>query len=195
MSATQAAVERPEQAVEEFETIVIGGGQAGLSMGYYLKGLGQRFVILDANERIGGAWRTRTWDSLQLFTPARYDGLPGWGFPAAAWSFPTARETADYLEAYAERFELPVRSGWKVGATASPPTTSGTSSNPARGASGRPRSWSRRGSTGHRACPGSPASSTHGSCTCTRASTATRRSCAPARSSSWAPATRARTSR
>jgi putative flavoprotein involved in K+ transport len=114
MSATQAAVERPEQAVEEFETIVIGGGQAGLSMGYYLKELGQRFVILDANERIGGAWRTRTWDSLRLFTPARYDGLPGWGFPAAGWSFPTARETADYLEAYAERFELPVRSGWKV---------------------------------------------------------------------------------
>jgi putative flavoprotein involved in K+ transport len=114
MAATQAALERPEPAVEEFETIVIGGGQAGLSLGYYLKRLGQRFVILDANARIGGSWRTRTWDSLRLFTPARYDGLPGWGFPAPGWSFPTARETADYLEAYAERFELPVRSGWKV---------------------------------------------------------------------------------
>jgi putative flavoprotein involved in K+ transport len=114
MAATEKALERPEQALEEFETIVIGGGQAGLSIGYYLKQLGQRFVILDANARIGGSWRTRTWDSLRLFTPARYNGLPGWGFPAHGWSFPTARETADYLEAYAERFELPVRSGWNV---------------------------------------------------------------------------------
>jgi putative flavoprotein involved in K+ transport len=114
MAATQAAMERPEPALEEFETIVIGGGQAGLSIGYYLKQLGRRFVILDVNARIGGAWRTRTWDSLRLFTPARYDGLPGWSFPAPDWTFPTARETADYLEAYAERFELPVRSGWKV---------------------------------------------------------------------------------
>jgi putative flavoprotein involved in K+ transport len=114
MAATQAALERPEPAVEEFETIVVGGGQAGLSLGYYLKQLGQRFVILDANARIGGSWRTRTWDSLRLFTPSRYNGLPGWAFPTPGWSFPTARETADYLEAYAERFELPVRSGWKV---------------------------------------------------------------------------------
>ena len=114
MAATEQALERPEQAVEEFETIVIGGGQAGLSLGYYLKRLGQRFVILDGSARIGGSWRTRTWDSLRLFTPARYNGLPGWSFPAHGWSFPTARETADYLEAYAERFELPVRSGWKV---------------------------------------------------------------------------------
>jgi putative flavoprotein involved in K+ transport len=100
--------------VETFETIVIGGGQAGLSVGYYLKRRGSSFVILDANERIGGSWRTRTWDSLRLFTPARYDGLPGWPFPAAGWSYPTARETADYLEAYAARFELPVRTGLSV---------------------------------------------------------------------------------
>jgi putative flavoprotein involved in K+ transport len=100
--------------VETFETIIIGGGQAGLSVGYYLKKRGGSFVILDANERIGGSWRTRTWDSLRLFTPARYDGLPGWPFPASAWSYPTARETAEYLEAYAERFELPVRTGMTV---------------------------------------------------------------------------------
>ncbi|HEY8235673.1 MAG TPA: FAD-dependent oxidoreductase, partial [Gaiellaceae bacterium] len=100
--------------VETFETIVIGGGQAGLSVGYYLKRQGGSFVILDANERIGGSWRTRTWNSLRLFTPARYDGLPGWPFPAAGWSYPTARETADYLEAYAARFELPVRTGMSV---------------------------------------------------------------------------------
>jgi putative flavoprotein involved in K+ transport len=101
-------------SAETFDTIVIGGGQAGLSVGYYLKQRGGSFVILDANERIGGSWRTRTWNSLRLFTPARYDGLPGWPFPAPGWSYPTARETADYLEAYAARFELPVRTGMSV---------------------------------------------------------------------------------
>jgi putative flavoprotein involved in K+ transport len=70
-------------------------------------------VILDANERIGDAWRKR-WDSLRLFTPARYDGLKGWPFPAPALSFPTKDKMADYLEAYAARFEFPVRTGVKV---------------------------------------------------------------------------------
>ena len=115
--ATQEAIGKRSPAlpeVEEFETIVIGGGQAGLSVGYYLKQQGQSFVILDANERIGGSWRTRTWDSLRLFTPARYDGLPGWPFPEPPWTYPTARETADYLEAYAVRFDLPVRLGTTV---------------------------------------------------------------------------------
>jgi len=114
MSAAEAAIEQPETEVEQFDTVVVGGGQAGLAAGYYLRKLGRRFVILDANERIGGSWRTRTWDSLRLFTPARYDGLPGWRFPGPGWSYPTAQEAADYLEAYAERFELPVRSGWRV---------------------------------------------------------------------------------
>jgi putative flavoprotein involved in K+ transport len=117
MATQEAAVDSRDDAsprVEEFETVIIGGGQAGLSVGYYLKKRGGSFVILDANERIGGSWRTRTWDSLRLFTPARYDGLPGWSFPAPAWSFPTALETADYLEAYAARFDLPVRTGMPV---------------------------------------------------------------------------------
>ena len=96
-----------------FETIVIGGGQAGLSTGHQLAKRGLPFVILDANDRIGDAWRTR-WDSLRLFTPARYDGLPGWRFPAPPWTFPTKDETADYLEAYAEKFELPIRTGVRV---------------------------------------------------------------------------------
>jgi putative flavoprotein involved in K+ transport len=95
---------------EQFETVIIGGGQAGLSVGYHLARRGRRFVILDADQRIGDAWRQR-WDSLRLFTPARYDGLPGWPFPAPAWSFPTKDEVADYLEAYAARFDLPVRTG------------------------------------------------------------------------------------
>src|SRR5215203_7026578 len=98
---------------ERFETIVIGGGQAGLTVGYYLKKEGRAFVILDANPRIGDAWRKR-WDSLRLFTPARYDGLPGMPFPAPPWSFPTREEMADYLVAYAERFELPVRTGVRI---------------------------------------------------------------------------------
>jgi len=102
------------KGTEEFETVVIGGGQAGLAVGYYLKKHGRSFVILDANDRIGGSWRTRTWNSLRLFTPARYDGLPGWGYPGPGWSYPTARELADYLEAYALRFELPVRSATAV---------------------------------------------------------------------------------
>src|SRR6059036_2868123 len=117
MATQEAETNKAIQAlagVETVETIVIGGGQAGLSVGYYLKKQGRPFVILDANERIGGSWRTRTWNSLRLFTPARYDGLPGWSFPASGWSYPTARETADYLEAYAARFDLPVRTGVAV---------------------------------------------------------------------------------
>lgn len=104
-----------------YETIVIGGGQAGLATGYYLQQQGRDistgsmhpFVILDANERTGDAWRKR-WDSLRLFTPARFNGLPGMPFPAPAYSFPTKDEMADYLEAYAARFNLPVRTGVRV---------------------------------------------------------------------------------
>jgi putative flavoprotein involved in K+ transport len=98
---------------ERFETIVIGGGQAGLSVGYFLARRGLPFVILDANERIGDAWRQR-WDSLRLFSPARYNGLAGMPFPAPAFTFPTKDEMADYLEAYAARFGLPVRTGVRV---------------------------------------------------------------------------------
>jgi putative flavoprotein involved in K+ transport len=102
-----------EREPERIKTVIIGGGQAGLSVGYHLARRGQPFVILDANQRIGDAWRTR-WDSLRLFTPARYSGLAGMPFPAPAWSFPTKDEMADYLEAYAARFQLPVRTGVSV---------------------------------------------------------------------------------
>ena len=93
--------------------MIVGGGQAGLAAGYHLAKRGRPFVILDANERVGDAWRKR-WDSLRLFTPAHYGGLPGKRFPMTSWSFPTKDEMADYLEAYAERFELPVRTGVRV---------------------------------------------------------------------------------
>ncbi|HEY3253714.1 MAG TPA: FAD-dependent oxidoreductase [Polyangiaceae bacterium] len=102
-----------QATAERFDVVVIGGGQAGLSVGYQLARRGLRFVILDAEQRIGDAWRKR-WDSLRLFTPARFDSLVGMPFPAPPDSFPTRTEMADYLEAYAERFELPVRSGTRV---------------------------------------------------------------------------------
>ena len=102
-----------EHARETFHTIVVGGGQAGLSVGYYLARQGRPFVILDASQRIGDAWRHR-WDSLRLFTPALFDGLVGMKFPASPFSFPTKDEMADYLEAYARRFQLPVRNGIRV---------------------------------------------------------------------------------
>ena len=111
----KSVTDDPALGSEYFETVIIGGGQAGLSVGYHLKKQGRPFVILDANERIGDAWRKR-WDSLRLFTPARYDGLAGWRFPAPALSFPTKDEMADYLESYAARFDLPVRTGVKVDA-------------------------------------------------------------------------------
>ena len=98
---------------ERVETVIIGGGQAGLATGYHLRKRGRPFVILDANQRIGDAWRNR-WDSLRLFTPARYSGLPGWRHPGPTLSFPTKDEMADYLEAYAARFDLPVSTGVAV---------------------------------------------------------------------------------
>jgi putative flavoprotein involved in K+ transport len=95
------------------ETVIVGGGQAGLAVGYHLARRDRPFVILDADRRVGDAWRRR-WDSLRLFTPARYSGLPGWPFPAPPSSHPTRDEVADYLEAYAARFDLPVDNGVRV---------------------------------------------------------------------------------
>jgi putative flavoprotein involved in K+ transport len=98
---------------ERVHTIVIGGGQAGLSVGYHLAQRGINFLVLDAHNKIGNAWRNR-WDSLRLFTPARYVDLPGMRYPGRGDAFPTKDQIADYLEAYAEHFKLPVQSGVKV---------------------------------------------------------------------------------
>src|SRR6266540_1217900 len=98
---------------ERVETVVIGGGQAGLSVGYHLARRGLPFVILEANDRIGDSWRTR-WDSLHLFTPARYSALPGLTLPGRGHRFPSKDEVADYLETYAGRFQLPVLTGVRV---------------------------------------------------------------------------------
>jgi len=104
---------RVEPRQTRFDVIVIGGGQAGLATGYHLKKLGLDFVILDAGARVGDAWRKR-WDSLHLFTPARYDSLEGMPFPGSPERFPTKDEMADYLESYAAHFDLPVMHGIRV---------------------------------------------------------------------------------
>lgn len=98
---------------EQVDIVIIGGGQAGLAIGYFLAQAHGDFVILDAHERVGDAWRLR-WDSLRLFTPAKYNGLPGMPFPADPLSFTGKDEQADYLEAYAARFDLPVHTGVNV---------------------------------------------------------------------------------
>src|SRR5215211_4616192 len=113
-SASVVDTNRPAGGVSRrFDVVVIGAGQAGLSMGYYLKQRGLNFVILDARERIGDIWRSR-WDSLRMFTPAKYDGLPGMRFPLPWHQYPTGHQTADYLEAYARHMNLPVRTGVHV---------------------------------------------------------------------------------
>jgi putative flavoprotein involved in K+ transport len=103
------------QDVERYDTVIVGGGQAGLSVAYHLKKQGRSFVILDAGEQIGDSWRQR-WDSLRLYSPAFRDGLPGMPFPAAKAAYPTKDEMGDYLREYARRFELPVRSNTAVDA-------------------------------------------------------------------------------
>jgi putative flavoprotein involved in K+ transport len=100
-------------SVHHFDTVVIGGGQAGLAMGYYLIQQDRDFVILDASERVGDTWRNR-WESLRLFSSAQYSSLPGLSFPASDDYFPTKDEMAEYLEAYAARFNLPIRLDIKV---------------------------------------------------------------------------------
>lgn len=89
--------------------VIIGAGQAGLATGYFLQTFGLKFIILADDERIGDSWRNR-WDSLRLFTPAFYNHLPGMNFPAGDPEYlPDKNEVADYLEAYAEAFDLPIR--------------------------------------------------------------------------------------
>jgi putative flavoprotein involved in K+ transport len=100
-------------STEGFNTIVIGGGQAGLAAGYYLHQKGDSFVILDENIQMGETWRRR-WDSLRLFTPSQANHLPGLKFPGADLYFPTKDEAATYLEQYVRQFDLPVQHGTKV---------------------------------------------------------------------------------
>jgi putative flavoprotein involved in K+ transport len=95
------------------DVVVVGGSQAGLAMAWHLQRQGLDFVVLEAGPELGHVWRSR-WDSLKLFTPAQYDALPGMAFPAPADTYPTKDPVADYLQAYAAAFDLPIRLNARV---------------------------------------------------------------------------------
>jgi putative flavoprotein involved in K+ transport len=103
----------PRSAGPPAEVLVIGGGQAGLAMGYHLTQSGRSFQIVDAGAEIGQTWRSR-WDSLRLFTSGQYDNLPGLPFPAAPDTYPGKDNVASYLQAYTAKWELPVRLDTRV---------------------------------------------------------------------------------
>jgi putative flavoprotein involved in K+ transport len=110
MDATDLAAQQVlsnERSREHFDVVVVGGGQAGLAMGYFLGRQGRRFVILEAADAVGAAWRSR-WDSLVLFTPRRYSALPELAFAGDPDGYPTRDEVIAYLEQYAVSFELPI---------------------------------------------------------------------------------------
>ena len=113
MSQDKTAAAAGGRGDDTVDVIVVGAGQAGLAIGWYLARLGLRFLVLEASAELGRSWRSR-WDSLTLFTPAQYDALPGMPFPAPADTYPTKEPVADYLRAYADAFRLPVRLNSRV---------------------------------------------------------------------------------
>src|SRR3954470_23090119 len=101
------------RARERREVVVVGASQAGLAIGYFLAKHGRDFTILEAAAELAATWRER-WESLRLFTSARYDALPGLAFPGDPDRYPSKDEVADYLTDYARRFDLPVELGSRV---------------------------------------------------------------------------------
>jgi putative flavoprotein involved in K+ transport len=106
-------IQEAAMTTQHIETLIVGAGQAGLATGYHLRRLGRPCLVVDRNERIGDNWRQQ-WDTLKLYSPAKYDGLPGLEFPAPPWSYPGKEEVADYLEKYAIHADLPVRMSTRV---------------------------------------------------------------------------------
>ena len=98
---------------DHLEVVVVGGGQAGLAIGHFLAQQGRNFAILEAAAEPAAAWRAR-WDSLKLFTPARYSGLPGLPFPGDPDAYPGRDDVVAYLTEYARHFDLPVALGSRV---------------------------------------------------------------------------------
>ena len=113
MTAPQDELVRDPAGDRLLDVVVVGGGQAGLAMAWHLQRQGLNFVVLEGGPEVGHIWRSR-WDSLKLFTPAQYDALPGMAFPASADTYPTKDPVADYLQACATAFQLPVRLNARV---------------------------------------------------------------------------------
>lgn len=97
------------------DVAVIGGGQSGLAVGYFLRRTGLRFAILDDQKEPGGSW-LHTWDSLRLFSPATFSSLPGWLMPGGPDHYPGRDEVVDYLRRYEAQYDLPVERPVKVSA-------------------------------------------------------------------------------
>src|SRR4029450_3633866 len=108
MTAPHDEAQKNPAGDQRLDVVVVGGSQAGLAMAWHLARQGRRFVVLEAGAEGGHTWRSR-WDSLKLFTPAQYDNLPGMAFPAPVHPHPATDPVADYLQAYAAAFDLPVR--------------------------------------------------------------------------------------
>jgi putative flavoprotein involved in K+ transport len=113
MTAHRDEAQKDPAGGQRLDVVVVGGSQAGLAMAWHLAHQGLRFLVLEAGPELGHSWRSR-WDSLKLFTPAQYDALPGMAFPAPADTYPTKDPVADYLQAYAAAFDLPVRLNARV---------------------------------------------------------------------------------
>ena len=96
-----------ESETKIFDTIIIGGGQAGLSVGYFMKRTHLDYVILDNQAKPGGAW-LHTWDSLNLFSPSKYSSLSGWQMPTTQNEYPTKAELLNYLSEYEKRYDFPI---------------------------------------------------------------------------------------
>jgi putative flavoprotein involved in K+ transport len=112
-TALRHSGDRSQRSSAPLDVLVIGAGQAGLALAWHLARRPVRYLLVDAAPEIGHSWRSR-WDSLRLFSPAQYDGLPGMDFPAAADTYPTKDQVADFLGAYAERHSLPVLTSTRV---------------------------------------------------------------------------------
>ena len=106
MGATNGQTARVER--QEFDIVVIGAGQAGLAVGYYLRRTPYSWIILDAEPGSGAAWR-HGWNSLRLFSPAQWSSLPGWPMPPGADGAPSRDEVLAYFAAYEARYALPIQ--------------------------------------------------------------------------------------
>lgn len=101
------------QEMKKYDIIVVGGGQSGLSVGYYLRRTDLDYIILDQEEEAGGAWQ-HFWDSLRLFSPAKWSSLPGVIMSGGPDYYPTKDETIDYLQTYEEKYNIRVERPVKV---------------------------------------------------------------------------------